>query len=98
MRNKGERVRRIGVLTTLPENDLVETARNAMFRQSLEQIGWIAGRNVQIEVRRSLGDAERARRLALELISLACRIAHRVQHYECEHSADYDFSKNVRLA
>jgi ABC-type uncharacterized transport system substrate-binding protein len=65
-----ERVRRIGMLVTLPENDPEETARNAILLQSLEQMGWTVGRNVQFDRRQTLGDAERARRLAVELISL----------------------------
>jgi putative tryptophan/tyrosine transport system substrate-binding protein len=64
------RVRRIGMLVTLPENDPEETARNAILLQSLEQMGWTVGRNVQFDRRQTLGDAERARRLAVELISL----------------------------
>ena len=67
---QGERIRRIGVLATLRENDPEEIARTAIFLQSLEQMGWIVGRNVQIERRQTLGDAERARRLVLELLSL----------------------------
>jgi putative tryptophan/tyrosine transport system substrate-binding protein len=67
---QGERVRRIGMLVTLPENDPEETARNAILLQSLEQMGWTVGRNVQFDRRQTLGDAERARRLAVELISL----------------------------
>src|SRR5262245_65970497 len=58
------------MLETLRENDPEEMARTAIFLQSLEQMGWIVGRNVQIEHRQTLGDAERARRLAVELISL----------------------------
>jgi putative tryptophan/tyrosine transport system substrate-binding protein len=65
-----ERIRRIGMLVTLPENDPEETARNAILLQSLEQMGWTVGRNVQFDRRQTLGDAERARRLAVELISL----------------------------
>src|SRR5262245_63547458 len=68
--HKGEPVRRTGVLATLPQNDPEESARSAIFLQSLEQMGWMVGRNVQIERRQTLGDAERARRLAVELISL----------------------------
>src|SRR6516162_5911617 len=61
-----ERVRRIGMLETLPESDPEETARIAIFLRSLGQLGWIDGRNVQTEHRQTLGDAERARRLAAE--------------------------------
>jgi putative ABC transport system substrate-binding protein len=65
-----ERVRRIGMLVTLPENDPEEAARNAILLHSLEQMGWTVGRNVQFDRRQTLGDAERARRLAVELVSL----------------------------
>jgi putative tryptophan/tyrosine transport system substrate-binding protein len=67
---QAEPLRRIGMLVTLPENDPEETARNAILLQSLEQMGWTVGRNVQFDRRQTLGDAERARRLAVELISL----------------------------
>ena len=66
-----ERMRRIGVLTQLPENDLVEQARNAGFLQVLQQLGWTVGRNLRIEYRRTQGDTERARRYEAELVALA---------------------------
>jgi putative ABC transport system substrate-binding protein len=68
---QGERVHRIGWLTTLPANDPQEQSRNAAFLEGLQQLGWTIGRNVRIEYRRSLGDAERARRYAEELVALA---------------------------
>jgi hypothetical protein len=46
-------------------------ARVAAFLQGLQQWGWTVGDNVQIDYRRSLGDAERARRYAAELVALA---------------------------
>jgi putative ABC transport system substrate-binding protein len=67
---QGERIRRVGMLSTLPENDPEEAARNAIFLQSLEQLGWTVGRNVRIDHRHTLGDAERVRRMAVELVSL----------------------------
>ena len=68
---QGERVRRIGVLTTLPENDPQEQSRNAAFLLGLQQLGWTVGRNLRIDYRHSIGDAERARRYATELVALA---------------------------
>jgi ABC-type uncharacterized transport system substrate-binding protein len=65
-----EHMRRIGMLVTLPESDPEESARNAILLQSLEQMGWSVGRNVQLDRRQTLGEAERARRLAGELTSL----------------------------
>ena len=68
---QGERARRIGVLTTLPENDPQEQSRNAAFLLGLQQLGWTVGRNLRIDYRHSIGDAERARRYATELVALA---------------------------
>ena len=46
-------------------------ARIVAFQQTLQQLGWIEGRNVQIDVRWGVNDVERARRYAAELIALA---------------------------
>jgi ABC-type uncharacterized transport system substrate-binding protein len=64
-------IRRVGVLAALPESDPEEQARNAAFLQALQQMGWSIGRNLRIEYRRTLGDAERARKQAAELVALA---------------------------
>jgi ABC-type uncharacterized transport system substrate-binding protein len=66
-----ERMRRIGVLTNIAENDPESKARNAAFQQGLQQLGWIDGRNVRIDTRWTLGDAERTRKYAAELVALS---------------------------
>ena len=48
---QGGRIRRIGVLLVLPEDDPEMTARLAAFRQGLEKRGWSEGRNVSIDYR-----------------------------------------------
>src|SRR5262249_37700991 len=68
---QAERVRRIGVLTSLIENDAQSQARVAAFRQSLQQSGWADGGNLRIDYRWGEGDPERMRRHAGELIALA---------------------------
>src|SRR5262249_9981276 len=68
---QGERVRRIGSLTNLRADDPEGQARNTVFLQELAQLGWMAGRNVQIESRWASGDTERLRKYAAELIVLA---------------------------
>jgi putative ABC transport system substrate-binding protein len=68
---QGERVRRIGVLEGLTENDPERQARNAAFEQGLRQLGWTEGRNLRIEHRWSALDADRARKYAAELLALA---------------------------
>ena len=67
----GERVRRIGVLTNLPENDQEDRRRMAAFLQELQKLGWREGDNLRIEYRRSLGKADSARKYSVELVALA---------------------------
>ena len=66
-----ERVKRIGVLVNLAADDPESAARNAAFLQSLQQLGWTDGRNLQIEYRWGAGDSERTRKFAAELVALA---------------------------
>ena len=66
-----ERMRRIGVLMTFPENDPEGQARLAAFVQGLQQLGWTEGRNVQIDYRWASGDADRNRRYAIEVAARA---------------------------
>ena len=44
-----ERVRRIGVLSSLVADDPESQARHAAFLQGLQEWGWTTGRNVQID-------------------------------------------------
>jgi putative tryptophan/tyrosine transport system substrate-binding protein len=65
------RVRRIGfILSTLPADDPEGQARITAFVQGLQELGWTDGRNVRIDYRWGLGDADRLRRYAAELIAL----------------------------
>jgi putative ABC transport system substrate-binding protein len=66
-----ERMRRIGVLMNLPADDAQAQARNAAFLQALQEFGWTAGRNVQIEYRWGAEIADRNREYAAELVALA---------------------------
>ena len=65
-----ERVRRIGVLMGQSASDPVAQARSAAFLQGLQELGWTIGRNVQIEHRWDLDEAD-YRRNAAELVALA---------------------------
>jgi putative tryptophan/tyrosine transport system substrate-binding protein len=65
-----ERMRRIGVLMAYAEDNPDGKPRLAAFAQSLQELGWIDGRNIRIDYRWSAGDAERTRKYAAELISL----------------------------
>jgi putative tryptophan/tyrosine transport system substrate-binding protein len=64
-----ERMRRIGVMTALAEDDPENKARLAAFRQGLEKRGWSEGRNVRIDYRYAPADAQ-AQVLAKELVAL----------------------------
>jgi putative ABC transport system substrate-binding protein len=66
-----ERMRRIGVVTNIAENDLEARARIAAFNDRLNQLGWIEDRNLQIETRLTLGDANLTRKYAAELVALS---------------------------
>jgi putative ABC transport system substrate-binding protein len=67
-----ERMRRIGfLLTGLPADDPEGQARITAFVQGLQQLGWTDGRNVRIDFRWGLGDADRLRTSATELVALA---------------------------
>jgi putative tryptophan/tyrosine transport system substrate-binding protein len=66
-----QRMRRMGVLTGVGEDDLETQARNAALLQGLSQLGWTDGDNLQIDIRWGGGDAERIRKSAAELAALA---------------------------
>jgi putative ABC transport system substrate-binding protein len=54
---QGERVRRVGVLMPFTANDPEAQARNALFEQSLRELGWMVGRDLQIDYRWPGGEA-----------------------------------------
>ena len=58
-------MRRIGVLTAFAENDAEAQANITAFRQSLEKVGWIEGRNLAIDYRCGDVDPERIRNYAI---------------------------------
>ena len=62
--------RRVAVLMNFPVDDPEGQARLSAFVEGLRQLGWTDGRNVKIEVRWSVGDADRSRS-AEELVALA---------------------------
>src|SRR5205809_6375724 len=68
---QAERTRRIGVLLGISENDLEARSRVAAFRKGLRDLGWIEGRNVQIDYRFAAADLNRVKAYAVELVQLA---------------------------
>jgi putative tryptophan/tyrosine transport system substrate-binding protein len=68
---QGDRVRRIGAITSLSSNDPEGQARYAAFLQELQVLGWSIGRNIQIEYFWGEGNRDRSRKNATELVALA---------------------------
>ena len=66
-----ERMRRIGMLMPYRANDPQAQTRHAALLQGLQELGWIAGRNMQIDARWSTGNADDTRKLAVELVASA---------------------------
>jgi putative tryptophan/tyrosine transport system substrate-binding protein len=64
-------VQRIGVLMAYPEGDLEAQAQIAAFRDGLQKLGWMEGRNIRIDTRWvTTTDAELMQRFAKELVAL----------------------------
>jgi len=66
----GDRVRRIGVLMALDENDPEGNLRYSAFTQALAELGWTDGRKVRMDLRWGRGDNNRIRALAQQLVGL----------------------------
>jgi putative tryptophan/tyrosine transport system substrate-binding protein len=66
-----DRVRRIGVLTILAENDPEAKVWLAAFQDGLQQLGWTEGRNISIDYRWAGDDRDQLRSYAAELVRLA---------------------------
>ena len=65
-----ERVRHIGMISGISDEAAMRE-RLSVFLQKLQRLGWVEGRNVQIEYRWGKGYAEPLRRDAMELAALA---------------------------
>ena len=68
---QGERVRRIGVLMGFADNDPEARLWIARFTQELSELGWIVGRNLQMDIRWDADSSIDQRQIfAKELVSL----------------------------
>ena len=67
---QADQLRRIGVLVP-GDDDAAIQSRYAAFLQGLQQLGWIEGRNVHIDIRWSGGNPADVRKYAAELVALA---------------------------
>ena len=66
-----ERTRRIGVLMPSAADDAEFQARMTAFVQGIAQLGWLDRRNVRIDTRWGVADADRIRKYGAELLALA---------------------------
>src|SRR5215813_7211239 len=69
-----DEVRRIGVILNLAADDPEAQAIIAAFKETLQQLGWSEGRNLQIDFRGAAGDPERMQAFAKELVALQPRV------------------------
>jgi hypothetical protein len=85
-----DRIRRIGFLMALPENDQEAQARITAFRQGLEALGWTEGRNIRIDYRFAVADVhEPVRRTpTLELVQNARQPLNNVRTRDAYRHAD----------
>jgi putative ABC transport system substrate-binding protein len=68
---QSERTRRIGVLLGQAVEDQQGQARIAAFLGALQNLGWIDGRNVRIDIRWGAGNSGEIRRHASELVAMS---------------------------
>src|SRR5712692_2561882 len=65
-----DRMRRIALMMPYAESDSESQVRVAALRESLEKLGW-SSRNLQVDFRWDVGNPERARAVAKELVASA---------------------------
>jgi hypothetical protein len=63
------RMRRVGLLVGLAEDDPETKSRVRAFRLGLRDADWVEGRNIRIDYRFSVSDPARAKQYAAELMS-----------------------------
>jgi putative tryptophan/tyrosine transport system substrate-binding protein len=68
-RAQAERMRRVGLLMGYPEGDVEGQASVGAFQRRLQELGWIEGRNIQIDIRWAGADPNKARTFAKELVA-----------------------------
>jgi putative ABC transport system substrate-binding protein len=64
------RPRRVGVLTGFANTDRDAQSWLAVFREELRKLGWMEGRNIEMEIRSAGADVESMKRFAKELVAL----------------------------
>jgi putative ABC transport system substrate-binding protein len=65
-----ERMRRVGVLITFPENDPLSQTIVTAFAEALGRFGWVEGKNIRVDYRFAAGDPALFKTCAAELVGL----------------------------
>src|SRR5262245_58223098 len=63
-------MRHIAVIMVTPETDPLGRGRLNAFRQGIEALGWIDGRNTRIDIRWAGGSADRMSEIVTEIMAL----------------------------
>src|SRR5437870_4381436 len=71
---QGERMRRIGVVMSIAENDPEGQSRVTAFEQALRSLDWTSGRNLSIEYRWAASDPNRMKAYGAELIAMKAEL------------------------
>ena len=66
-----DRMRRVGLLLGIAENDPEAHTRIKAFQQGLRDLGWFERRNIRVDYRFAAGDSDRIKAYAAELVGLA---------------------------
>src|ERR1700736_3320133 len=69
-----ERMRRVGVLMNAAVDDAQAQAHIRAFRQALHTLGWLEGRNIQLETRWAAADPALTRQYAGELCAFCAEL------------------------
>jgi putative tryptophan/tyrosine transport system substrate-binding protein len=67
---QGERVRRVGVLSNFAESDLEAQSMVEALHQTLQELGWVEGRNLRFDHRWAAGNSTRIQAFAKALVAL----------------------------
>jgi putative tryptophan/tyrosine transport system substrate-binding protein len=65
-----QRMRRVGVLESVAEDDPVAPARVAAFAQGMQELGWTIGQNLRIDYRWGAGNVDLFGRYAAQVVAL----------------------------
>jgi len=69
-----EHIRRVGVLIALEANDPEGESEVKALKEAFQKLGWIDGRNLQLEIGWSGGEPSRIQASAKELVTLPCDV------------------------